>query len=306
MTPDELRQAHIELRDRLIGAGLLIPTGVDGLYGRSATFERVLDGIDRAARALGETESPTAVEYPPLLPKPTFDKIGYLRNFPQLVGPVFSFAGGDREHAELIRRLDGEEPYADVLSQSEVALTPACCYPVYPSATGTLPEGGRIFTTRNYCFRHEPSVDPMRLQAFRMREHIRITHPDDVLEWRDLWLGRALTLLQELGLDVRADFANDPFFGRAGRLMQRSQREQELKTEFLVPVFGEEHPTACASVNYHQNHFGHLFGISTADGEEAHSSCVGFGLERCTVALFAAHGTEPDRWPTSVQQRLWG
>ena len=53
----------------------------------------------------------------------------------------------------------------------------------------------------------------------------------------------------------------------------------------LVPVFGEEHPTACASFNYHQNHFGHLFVISTADGEEAHSSCVGFGLERCTVAL---------------------
>jgi len=105
---------------------------------------------------------------------------------------------------------------------------------------------------------------------------------------------------------VRPDVANDAFFGRAGRLMSMSQREQQLKIEFLVPVFGDEHPTACASINYHQDHFGELFHIHTADGERAHSSCIGFGLERCTVAMFAAHGTDLDRWPARVRARLWG
>ncbi|MCB0956694.1 MAG: hypothetical protein KDB12_11115, partial [Ilumatobacter sp.] len=71
------------------------------------------------------------------------------------------------------------------------------------------------------------------------------------------------------------------------------------------PVFGEEHPTACASINYHQDHFGELFHIHTSGGAVAHSSCVGFGLERCAVALFATHGTDADRWPAAVRERLW-
>jgi seryl-tRNA synthetase len=144
----------------------------------------------------------------------------------------------------------------------------------------------------------------MRLQSFRMREQIRVGRPDDVLDWRGRWLERAPQLLTDLGLEVRADVANDPFFGRAGRLMALGQREQQLKIEFLIPVFGDDNPTACASVNYHQEHFGHLWGIEVA-GAEAHSSCVGFGLERCTVAMFARHGLDVDAWPASVKAVLW-
>lgn len=36
MSPDELREAHVAMRDRLVAAGLFVPSGVDGLYGRSA------------------------------------------------------------------------------------------------------------------------------------------------------------------------------------------------------------------------------------------------------------------------------
>ena len=201
--------------------------------------------------------------------------------------------------------LDDGGDYAGHLSQTDVALTPACCYPLYPTLTGAVLDEPRVVQTSQYCFRHEPSPDPMRLQAFRMIENIRLGTPDQVLDWRQLWLERAPALLAELGLDVRSDIANDPFFGRAGRLMSMSQREQQLKIEFLVPVFGEDHPTACASINYHQDHFGELFEIHTADGERAHSSCVGFGLKRCAVALFATHGMETDAWPTATRARLW-
>ena len=31
----------------------------------------------------------------------------------------------------------------------------------------------------SYCFRHEPSVDPARMQMFRMREFVRIGEPAD-------------------------------------------------------------------------------------------------------------------------------
>lgn len=300
----ELADAHREMRDRLVAAGLLVPSGVDGLYGRNKVFEQVVDGVDRAVIRIGAEDDPTVLDFPPLIPKATFDKIGYLRNFPQLVGPLFTFAGGNAEHAELLSRLDDESSYADLLSQSGVAFTPACCYPVYPTLAGDLPAQGAIVECRSYCFRHEPSVDPMRMQAFRQREHIRVGTEEQVLAWRETWLARAQWLFEAAELPMTADVANDPFFGRAGRLLSMSQREQQLKIEFLVPVFGDENPTACASINYHQGHFGHLFGIHTAD-TDAHSACIGFGLERWAVALFATHGTDVERWPSAVKDHLW-
>src|SRR4051794_6978463 len=184
----ELTDAQVALRDRLVESGRFVPTGVDGIYGRDAMFEPVAAGFDRLVSAAGAGESPTQVEYPPMIPKVNFDKIGYLRNFPELVGPVFSFVGGADDHKKVLARLDEGAPYADLLEQSEVALTPACCYSIYPSVEGSLAAGGRVFETCGYCFRHEPSVDPMRLQAFRQREHIRIATPDEVLDWRDRWL----------------------------------------------------------------------------------------------------------------------
>ena len=39
----------------------------------------------------------------------------------------------------------------------------------------------------------------------------------------------------------------------------------------------------------------------TADGRFAHSACIGFGLERIALALFAAHGFDPASWPAAVR-----
>lgn len=302
---EDLATAHRAFRDRLVEHGLFIPTGADGLYGRSAEFEQVISGITEAVRRVAHDDAPVRLEFPPLITRTLFDQIGYLRNFPQLSGAVFSFSGNDRDHIDLIRRLDEGAPYADSLTQAEIALCPACCYPVYPTLRGTLAPGGGLYDVSQYCFRHEPSVDPMRLQSFRMIENIRVGAPDEVVEWRTRWLERAPQILADLGLEVSSDVANDPFFGRAGRLMSISQREMQLKIEFLVPVFGEDDPTACASSNYHQNHFGELFEIATADGGEAHSSCIGFGLERCAVAMFAAHGLDTGSWPAGIRNNLW-
>ena len=77
-----------------------------------------------------------------------------------------------------------------------------------------------------------------------------------------------------------------------------------MKFELVVPVCSASHPTAVVSCNYHQDHFGTGFGIMTHDGAVAHSACVGFGLERITLALFKKHGFEPSSWPAGVRQAL--
>ncbi len=83
--------------------------------------------------------------------------------------------------------------------------------------------------------------------------------------WRDRWRERALELLGSLGLDVELDVASDPFFGRSGRMLAASQREQQLKFEVLTQIAGPE-PTAVASFNYHQDHFASAYGSELADG----------------------------------------
>ena len=194
------------------------------------------------------------------------------------------------------------------MSTISPAACPAACYPLYPiiARRGPLSPEGALFDLQSYCFRHEPSLEPTRMQLFRMREFVRVGRPEQVLAFREMWLARGQDLIRRLELPFQVDLANDPFFGRGGKVMAAGQREQGLKFELLVPVNAAASPTACLSFNYHQDHFGEAWGIATAEGETAHSACVGFGLERVTLALFRHHGFELDAWPEGVREALWG
>ena len=128
--------------------------------------------------------------------------------------------------------------------------------------------------------------------------------PDEVVSFRKKWLERGQEMIHTLQLPLNVDVANDPFFGRAGRVMASSQRDLGLKFELLVPVNSEENPTACLSFNYHQDHFGSTWGLKTTDGETAHTACVGFGMERVTIALFKHHGLDVKAWPAGVRHAL--
>ena len=88
-------------------------------------------------------------------------------------------------------------------------------------------------------------------------------------------------------------------------MLAAGQIDQRLKFEVLIPVISTENPTACCSFNYHQDKFGKAFDIRVVDGQVAHSACLGFGLERVTMALFKTHGFVPTSWPKAVRARLW-
>lgn len=292
----------------LVRDGWLHPAAVAGVPGRSEVFERVLAGVERHLAAGAAEDGAEVLRFPPVIPRALLEQSGYLESFPHLAGSVHAFAGGDADHRALLRAAEGGATlgaaWTGALPPTAVVLTPAACYPVYEHARGTLPEGGRLVDVMSYCFRHEPSDDPARMQSFRMREWVRLGSPDDVRAFRDRWLERAQALLGALGLEVHADTANDPFFGRAGRLKAAAQREQALKFELLAAVADPDHPTAVASCNYHQQHFGQKFGIQTADGAAAHTACVGFGLERLVLALVRRHGTHAAAWPGPVREAL--
>ena len=297
--------AYGAYREELIAAKLLVPMGVPGLYGRGRDFEHVIDRFDAIVTREGAKLRPEVMRFPPIFNRANYEQIDHINNFPDLMGSVHTFTGNEREHRELLGKFERKEDWSRDLAPARVMMTPAICYPLYPTAAGTtLPDGGRRVDLQGYAFRHEPSPDPARMQIFRMHEFVRLGTAEQALEHRAFWLDKGAEIFNSVGLAVETVVANDPFFGRGGKVQKAIQREQALKFEFVIPICSAEKPTAIGSCNYHVDHFGVAFGIRTAAGEVAHSACVGFGLERIALALFKTHGLEIGRWPAEVRDVL--
>ena len=295
------RRAYLE---ELLANGIITATGVQGVYGKSGLFERVLAGFDRYVTESGVDQGAEVFRFPPVISRADFERSGYLKSFPHLIGIVHGFRGNERDHGDMLQMVESGSDWTALFQHTDLVLTPAACYPLYPMAAGVLPRHGRLFDVQSYCFRYEPSDDPARMQVFRQREYVRVGNPESVRQFRDLWLDRGQAMLQAVGLDAQPVVANDPFFGRGGAMLAASQMEQALKFEIVVPVATGEALTAAVSCNYHQDHFGSAFGITTSDGMPAHTACVGFGLERITLALFRAHSFDVTRWPSAVRTTL--
>jgi seryl-tRNA synthetase len=302
---DDITAARADFMRRALEQRLMIATGVPGVFGRGPVLHDLIGRIEAMIDPFCRKEGSERLFFPPLTPRETLRKVGYMDNFPQLCGSVHAFSGGTAEHMALVKDVSAGADWGSHLRQTDVVLTPAACYPLYPTLTGTLPKGGKIFDFTGFCFRHEPSDDPARMQSFQVRENVRAGTPEEVQAWRGVWKERGKTLLESMGLPVKLETATDPFFGRAGKLMKANQEALALKFELLIPIWAESSPTAVASFNYHQEHFGQVFEIRTHGGETAHTACLGFGLDRIAVALLKIHGMDPKRWPSAVQQALW-
>lgn len=280
---------------------LLKPTGDAGVYARTALFEGVIEGLSVLISRHREANT-EVLRFPPVMSRRMLESAGYLHSFPHLLGCVSCLHGTELE----IRTLVDKRDWTTGLTPTDLVLSPAACYPVYPlqAAQGSLPVEGRLFNVASDCFRHEATSEPGRLQSFRMREYVCMGTAEQALDFRTRWMPRAEGLAQLLALPYKLAPASDPFFGRAGRLVALSQLEQSLKYELLIPVNSEEEPTACMSFNYHLDHFGSTWALQTHTGDIAHTACVAFGMDRLALAIFATHGLDPRKWPDTVREHL--
>jgi len=302
---DTARTDTAEDRLEALGRALFAPTGSNGVHARTALFETAIEALSTLITAHREADT-EVLRFAPVMSRHQVEKSGYLHGFPHLLGCVCGLQGDEAEIHAAVGRFNGGEDWIDALRATDLVLTPAACYPLYPlaAARGAVPAGALKFDVESYCFRREATHEIDRFQAFRMREFVCMGSPRQAFDFRSRWLARAQAIADALALPYRIAPASDPFFGRAAKLIAQSQVEQSLKFEMLIAVRSAAQPTACMSFNCHRDHFASTWGLHTEDGEVAHTACVAFGMDRLALALFATHGLDLARWPQRTRQSL--
>ncbi|MFF5447217.1 hypothetical protein [Streptomyces sp. NPDC012888] len=276
--------------------GLRAPVAVtDGLVTLGPEAVRLRAALDTVFTGWAQAAGAAEVLYPPLIPVADLARFDYFTNFPHLVlaaAPVDTDAIADLPTREAGpgTTLGGHQ-----LREAGLVLPSAACYNAYLSLSGTHLDEPARFTTIAQCFRRESHYDGLRrLHGFTMREIIAVGDAGTVKEHLTTHKALVLDFAAHLGLHLTTDVATDPFFDADGSRAVM-QRLFPTKEEFVA-----DGGLAIASVNYHRNFFGERAGITYA-GEQAHTSCVAFGVERWLHVLAARFDGDWDAAEAAVR-----
>ncbi|MCX4546161.1 aminoacyl--tRNA ligase-related protein [Streptomyces sp. NBC_01565] len=265
--------------------GLHTPVTVtDGLVTLGPEAVRLRAALDAVFTGWAAAAHAAEVLYPPLIRVADLARFDYFTNFPHLVlaaAPVSTDAVAElpTHPAAPGTGLGGHQ-----LGEAGFVLPSAACYNAYLSLSGTELDEPVRFTTIAQCFRRETRYEGLRrLHGFTMREIIAVGDADTVKGHLTTHKALILDFAAHLGLSLTTEVATDPFFDANGSRAVM-QRLFPTKEEFVA-----DGGLAIASVNYHRNFFGERAGIRHA-GEEAHTSCVAFGIERWLHVLAGRFG----------------
>src|SRR5271167_4716015 len=105
--------------------------GVDGVYARTALYvdlvERLEGYITRQRGADAEI-----MRFPPVMSRTQLEKSGYLKSFPNLLGCVCALHGTEASIRDSVERHEAGDDWTEGLAPTDVVLSPAACYPLYP------------------------------------------------------------------------------------------------------------------------------------------------------------------------------
>lgn len=290
--------APVRAEDVVNGATELRSAGLRWDESGHSTLSGPLLGLaascDDAFRSIASGWEAEPEEHPALLAADDLKPVDYLSSFPHLA----TFAVCLSPEEDNLREFAAAEPVdaSGVVRSARLAplralLTPAACYHVYVHHRGEVLSAPRYVTTQNVCFRREAFYEPLRRQwSFRMREIVCIGTRDEVKEFLAATRSAADRLMAELDLPIRWEAATDPFFNPAASAQYLAQKLEPTKHEAR---YGD---LALASVNLHEDHFGHAYEI-TRDGRTVTTGCVAFGIERWLYALTDRWGVHPAGWP---------
>ena len=122
---------------------LLLPSPGRGVYARTALFEQVIEGLTTFISRHREPET-QVLRFPPVMSRSELERSGYLHSFPHLLGGVSCLKGSEAK----IRAVVEQPDWANELSATELVLSPAACYPVYPLAAAVRADSGQRSAVR--------------------------------------------------------------------------------------------------------------------------------------------------------------
>src|SRR6185312_12498175 len=149
-----------------VASELLLSLGVDGVHGRRAVYVEVYERLDAFITQQRDPEC-ELLRFPPVMSRQQLERSGYLNSFPNLLGCVAALHGSEASIRAAADVYEQGGEWTRALEASDLVLSPAACYPLYPlaAARGPVPQASLVFDVAADCFRHEPSRTPSRLQS---------------------------------------------------------------------------------------------------------------------------------------------
>lgn len=295
----------------LVRRGWVIATG-SGNHLYKGLMSELFHALDFHFQAIARLLHAEAYKFPTLINLRHLMRTGYLDNFPHNA----NFVSHLPEQLTTIQKfkdagsggieLSGEQ--SEYLLQPDQILSPTVCYHFYASHHEKVLAADLVGATAlSPCYRFEgrASQGMYRLREFNMREILFLGNEALVLGKRAALLRQATQVLDLFGLKSKLQTASDPFFlSDKDNKRRYLQSGMSLKHEMLAYLPDIKEWLAVGSVNYHQNHFGHSFNITSQNGDSAFSCCLGFGIDRFCAAIFAQYGTHESDWPATLQSVL--
>src|ERR1700691_4429383 len=114
-----------------IADALLLPTGIDGIYARTDTFEHIVNGLSNLISRHRDPET-EVLRFPPVMSRRQLEKSGYLKSFPHFLGCVSCLTGDEAHIRGSVERYEAGEDWTPALAAADLVLSPAACSPVCP------------------------------------------------------------------------------------------------------------------------------------------------------------------------------
>src|ERR1700729_2134460 len=88
-----------------IADALLLPSGIDGVYARTAKFECAVNGLSTLISRYRDPDT-EVLQFPPVMSRRQIEKSGYLKSFPHFLGCVSCLSGSDETIQSNVERYD--------------------------------------------------------------------------------------------------------------------------------------------------------------------------------------------------------
>src|SRR3984893_18459932 len=123
-----------------IAEGLFRSMGVDGVYARTELYAHVVERLEAYITRQRDPKR-ESMRFPPVMSRKQLEKSGYLKSFPNLLGCVCALHGSEASIRSAVDRYDNGGDWTSSVTSSDLVLSPAACYPVYPivATRGQLP-----------------------------------------------------------------------------------------------------------------------------------------------------------------------